>query len=114
MQPCIMYIENKSDSGLGGPARIGLVSYSKTGATLYYAGKSFRSLKGDGFKANYYDVESDEAYWISGCKKRGGDRLYPGMIEIDDDAREAYWRDIRKQPDRSNESTIRCNGKYQK
>ena len=52
-----MYIESKAD-GLSGPARIGRVSFSKTGRTLYYGGKEFRSLEGMGFKANYHDVET--------------------------------------------------------
>jgi len=46
----IMYIECKAGN-LTGPARIGRVTYSKTGATIYYRGKEFRSLKGAGFKA---------------------------------------------------------------
>lgn len=45
----IMYIESKAD-GLEGPARIGRVSFSKTGATIYYRGKEFRSLKGPASK----------------------------------------------------------------
>jgi hypothetical protein len=82
----VMYIENKS-TGLNGPARIGRVYFSKTGKTIYYADKRFRSLKGSGFKANYYDVESGDHYWITGVKKRGGNRLYGGNlgVEIDDD-----------------------------
>lgn len=48
-----MYIESKAD-GLAGPPRIGRVTFSKTGQTLYYRGDAFRSLKGAGFKANYY------------------------------------------------------------
>ena len=59
----IMYIEFKGD-GLTGPARIGRVTFNRTGATLYYGGKAFQSLKGGGFKANYFDVESGEHYWI--------------------------------------------------
>ena len=51
----IVYIEYKGD-GLVGPARIGRVTYSKTGCTLYYGGKAFQSLNGSGFKANYFDV----------------------------------------------------------
>ncbi|MEM6553849.1 MAG: 1-deoxy-D-xylulose-5-phosphate synthase [Planctomycetota bacterium] len=109
-QPRIMYIEYKGD-GLAGTARIGRVEYSKTGSTLYYAGKQFRSLKG-GYKANFYDVETGENYWISGCKKAGGDRLYPGEIEIDEDVREEYWIEIRECPERIGERTIRCTGKY--
>jgi hypothetical protein len=45
-----MYVENKSgqpagQSGVRGPARIGRVKFSKTGKSLYYNGKTFRSLK---------------------------------------------------------------------
>ncbi len=94
----MMYIESKADS-LNGPARIGRVTYSKTGKTLHYAGKSFQSLKG-GYKANFFEMESGDEYWISGCKKGGGDRLYGGglPVEIDEDVREEYWSSIRQQP----------------
>jgi hypothetical protein len=90
-----MYIESKAD-GLTGPARIGRVSFSKTARTLYYRGESFRSLKGAGFKANYYKVGTGEDYWISGPKKDGSDRLYGEAVpvEIDEDAREEYWTAI--------------------
>lgn len=111
MPPAIMYIEDKS-TGLSGPARIGRVTFSKTGHTIYYRGREFRSLKGYGFKANYYDVASGAEYWISGCKRNGVDRLYPGVIEIDEDTREEYWLTIRKRPELVKERKIRCIGKY--
>jgi hypothetical protein len=100
----IMYIECKA-GGLTGPARIGRVTFSQTGRTLYCRGQKFQSLKGAGFKSNYYDVETGEDYWISGPKRNGGDALYGGnsSIEIDDDVREEYWRLIRRQPDRIHE-----------
>ena len=66
----IMYIEYKGD-GLVGPAKIGRVTYSKTGCTLYYGGRAFQSLKGSGFKSNYFDVATGEHYWISGPRKDG-------------------------------------------
>jgi hypothetical protein len=96
----IMYIEYKGD-GLVGPARIGRVSYSKTGSTLYYGGKAFQSLKGSGFKANYFEVETGEQYWISGPRKDGADALYATNVrtEIDEDVREEYWVTIRKRPE---------------
>jgi len=99
MKPRIMYIENKSE-GLTGPARIGRVTFSKTGATLRYGGREFRSLKGHGSKANYFDVENGDSYWISGCRKDGLDRLYGERlpIEIDEDVREEYWTSIRDLP----------------
>jgi hypothetical protein len=100
----IMYIECKA-GGLTGDARIGRVTFSKTGRTLYYRGQRFQSLKGAGFKSNYYNVDTGEDYWISGPKRNGGDALYGGStpIEIDEDVREEYWRDIRRQPDRVDE-----------
>jgi hypothetical protein len=100
MKSRIMYLENKSDS-LSGPARIGRVTFSKTSRTLYYGGRSFRSLKGRGFKSNYFDVESGDEYWISGPHRDGGDHLYGerGLTEIDEDVREEYWTEIRQQPD---------------
>ncbi len=59
----IMYLEDKSES-LNGPARIGRVYFSKTGKSLTYRGQTFQSLKGSGFKANYFDIETGDHYWI--------------------------------------------------
>ena len=103
MRSRIMYIESKA-GGLTGPARIGRVTFSKTGATLYYAGKNFRSLKGFGFKSNYYDAETGEEYWISGPKRNGQDSLYATNIkpEIDADVADEYWSQVRGlQPSRT-------------
>jgi hypothetical protein len=71
--PRIMYMECKGggftgpfggseSGGLHGSARIGRVTFSRTGATLGNGGRSFQSLKGSGFKANYYCVETGEQY----------------------------------------------------
>jgi len=100
----VMYIECKAGS-LTGTSRIGRVTFSKSGRTLYYDGQTFQSLKGAGFKSNYYCVETGEDYWISGPKRRGGDRMYGSAlpVEIDEDVREEYWRDIRRQPERIHE-----------
>ncbi|HMP91015.1 MAG TPA: 1-deoxy-D-xylulose-5-phosphate synthase [Kiritimatiellia bacterium] len=97
MKSRIMYIENKSRGLAGGDARIGRVSFSKTGSTLYYGGRTFRSLKGTGFKSNYIDINTGEEFWISGPKKNGQDRLYGEAVpvHIDEDVAEEYWRDIR-------------------
>jgi hypothetical protein len=93
-----MYIENKS-GGLNGRGRIGRVTFSKTRKTIYYQDKCFQSLKG-GYKANYYEMETGEQYWISGPKRAGGDRLYgaPG-VDIGEDVRVEYWTKIRYQPE---------------
>ena len=43
----IMYIESKAE-GLVGPARIGRVTFSKSGKSLYYGGRRFHRLGGFG------------------------------------------------------------------
>ena len=94
-----MYIESKS-GGLQGPARIGRVSFTKSGKGIYYQGREFYRISG--FKANYADVATRQEYWISGPRRDGQDRLYfpSGLsVEIDDDVRDEYWRDIRKKPE---------------
>ena len=93
----IMYIEDKSD-GLVGPARIGRVTFSKTGRSLTYGGRSFQRLGGQGFKANYFDEETRAEFWISGPRRDGADGLYGRLTvaaDVDDDVAEEYWRDIR-------------------
>src|SRR6266536_485645 len=95
MPPRIMYIEDKS-AGLSGPGRIGRVRFSQTGRSVYYGGRTFQRAGGSGFKSNYFEVESGAEFGIWGCKRRGGDRLYPGgIVEIDEDVREEYWVTIR-------------------
>jgi len=114
MKSRIMYIELKEsnkilDSGsLSNFARIGKVEFSKTGKSIYYDGKTFQSLKGRGFKANYFDIETDEEYWISGCRKDGLDRLYNERlpIEIDENIRKEYWLEIRDLPSNVKKSRI--------
>jgi hypothetical protein len=106
-----MYVEYKGD-GIVGPARIGRVTFSKTGRSLYYGGREFHSLKGQGFKANYADAETGEHYWISGCRKDGRDGLYSTAVEVDDDVREEYWAEIRNRPELKELKTYRGDSKY--
>ncbi len=108
-----MWIEKKSgESGIVGPARIGRVSFSKSGKSIKYNDKTFKSLKGAGFKANYYELESGDEYWISGCRKDGKDALYNTDVEIDEDILEEYWVSIRKQPQNLKMRQFRARGKY--
>jgi hypothetical protein len=99
MKTRIMYVESKV-GGLAGPARIGRVTFSKAGATLYYRGGTFQSLKGRGFRANYFDVRTGERYWISGPRKDGRDALYPTNVppQVDEDVHDEYWSKIRGLP----------------
>ena len=96
----IMYVEQKSGYGDNGPARIGRVTFSHSGRTIYYNGKSFQSLGGQGISGNYFETETRDEYWISGPKKNGQDRHWAGggPVAIDDDVIEEYWQTIRGCP----------------
>ena len=108
-----MFIE--PGGGLGAyNARIGLVTFSKTGKTIKYKEQEFQSLKGMGYKCNYFDLETGERYWLSGPKKNGEDALYPLDIEIDEEVRIAYWTKIRNRPDLIQMTNYNAKGKYTK
>src|SRR6476661_5302426 len=95
----VMWIEFKGDNnGLSGPARIGWVKVYEKGKRLEYGKQRFRTLRGAGFKSNYYDIDTGEYYWISGCRKDGRDALYNTEVEVDEDALEEYWTTIRNIP----------------
>ena len=91
----IMYIENKSE-GLDGPARIGRVTFSKSGRSVHYDGRTFSKV-GSGYKYNHVADDNGDHFWISGPRKDGADRLHNSSIpvEIDADVEAEYWRDIR-------------------
>ena len=108
----IMYIEYKGDGGLVGDARIGRVTIFNKGKSLRYQDQRFSTLRGRGFKSNYFDVETGEYYWISGCRKDGRDALYSTTAEIDEDVREEYWTKIRNQPELKEINSIRVLSKY--
>lgn len=90
----IMYLELKSGYHDDGPARIGRVTFSRTGRTVYYHDQTFRRLPGGGISGNYMDVATGEEYWISGVKLNGQDRHWAGRgpVEIDDDIKDEYRR----------------------
>ena len=92
----IMYVECKS-AGDSGPARIGRVSFSKSGRTIRYRGLELIAIGGRGIRGNYMDVTTRIEYWVSGPKKNGEDRHWAGSgpIAIDEDIADEYWRVIR-------------------
>ena len=113
MRKRVMWIENKSgNGGLVGPARIGWVTFSKSGKSIRYGGKSFASLHGSGFNATYFDENTREHYWISGCRKDGVDGLYETTAEIDHDAAHEYWVNIRNLPQNIGVLSLSVPGKY--
>ena len=106
----LMYIEYKGDEIIG-PGRIGWMELSKSKRTYKYNGRAYRKIRG-GYKYNCVEEETGEHYWISGPKRNGHDRMYGGIVEIDEDAREDYWKDIRKTPERMNEKNYKCKSIY--
>lgn len=87
----VMYVEAKSGLIDGVKGRIGWVSFSKTGQTIYYRGLTLQ--KGSGVSGNFFDTASGDEYWVSGVKRRGSN-AHPAEsgvdIEIDKDALAEY------------------------
>lgn len=108
----IMYIESKSNIA-SLEANIGKVFFSKTGKTLKYGDREFQSLKGAGSKANYFNIETMEEYWISGCRRDGNDGLYKTTVFVDENIREEYWVATRKMPERKDQASFTSSGKHQ-
>lgn len=98
-----MYIEFRGPDDRLVSARIGRVSFSKSGKTLYYTGKAFLRAG----RAEYTEVDSRDRYWITGARKdgndRGGNRPGSFRIEIDEDVRQEYWKESRGMPERAHE-----------
>ncbi len=92
----IMYVENKA-GGLDGDGRIGWVELSRTARMYHYRGRNLMKTK-SGYKYNCIDEENGDAYWVSGPRKDGADRLYGGVVQVDEDARVEYWTKIRGRP----------------
>ena len=88
----VMYVENKDGYIDGVPARIGWVSFSKTGRSIYYRNLVLKRIKGGGVSGNYYEEESGQEYWVSGIKQSGSNAHWaePVDINVDDDAFEEY------------------------
>lgn len=101
----LMYVECKGGS-IAGPGFISWVETTNSQRSFRWRGKVLRRVVG--YKYNCVDSESGARYWVSGPKRRGGDRLYSGTVEIDEDALEAYWSGVRGQPSRQDERSYRC------
>ena len=86
-----MYVESKTGTLDGADARIGWVSFSKTGKSIYYRGRSLMRAKG--IAGNYIDEISGEEFWVSGVKRRGSN-VHPAQrritVVVDDDALSVY------------------------
>jgi hypothetical protein len=101
----IMYIERKDQDGLDGPGRIGWVELSRSRRAYLYGERRLQKVVG--FKHNCVDAETGDMFWVSGPKKNGEDKLYGGVVEIDEDAREEYWKKVRGLPERVTDRSYR-------
>ncbi|MDB2687519.1 hypothetical protein N9Y42_09940 [Mariniblastus sp.] len=110
MKSAIKYIELKTD-GVRGIGQIVRVDFSKTGKTIYWSDRTLVPLEGFSFKANYFDDDTLEEFWVSNPRRNGNDSLLPAVIKIDDDAREEYWTEIRKDPSQLATTTFKSTGK---
>lgn len=90
----VMYIENKDGYIDGIAGRIGWVTFSKSGRTVYYRDKSLKRLKGGGIRGNFFDEGTGEEYWVSGIKLNGTDAHWaePVKVAVDEDAKEEYQK----------------------
>jgi hypothetical protein len=86
----IMYVQLKTGYDTDRrPAWIGWVRFSKTWRTAYFRGRTLR--RAQGASANFFDVEPDEKFWVSGPKRDRTDARYGvGRPTIEDDARGPY------------------------
>ena len=112
MRTEVMYVEHKL--GLNGPARIVRVTWTKSRRGIRCGSLLLQSANGSGFKSNYVDSESGDEYWVSRPRQDGCDRLYSGIVEIDDDAREEYWTRIRRRPDLVGDTRYHSAGKHRR
>ena len=88
----IMYVENKNGTIDGVAGRVGWVTSSRTGQTVYYRDLTLTKAKGGGIRGNFLNRVSGEEYWVSGIKRRGTNAHHaePVAIEVDADALAGY------------------------
>jgi len=88
----LMFIENKKGEIDGHRARIGWVTFSKTGKTVYYRNKKLSRIKGGGTRGNYACEDTGQEYWVSGVKKNGTNLHFAGTpsLHVDSDALKEY------------------------
>ena len=65
----VMYVENKEGEIDGVRARIGWVTFSKTGQSIYYRNLVLKRIKGGGVSGNFYEEQTGQEFWVSGIKK---------------------------------------------
>jgi hypothetical protein len=90
----VMYVENKDGDIDGVRARIGWVTFSKTGLNVHYRGRTLKRSGGHGVRGNFFDEATGDEFWVSGVKTRGSNAHWAESVQVcvDDDAREEWAR----------------------
>jgi hypothetical protein len=85
-----MYVENKSGDIDGVAARIGWVTFSRSGRSVYYRGRELARAKV--VRGNHIDVATGDTYWVSGIKARGSNTHWAEASDfrVDEDARREH------------------------
>jgi hypothetical protein len=89
----LMYVENKDGEIDGAHARVGWLTFSKTGKTVYYRGREL--AKANGVRGNFLDVATRDEYWVSGVKRRGSNAHWAESgvsVLVDADAADEYQK----------------------
>ena len=94
-----MFVQLKTGYDLDrGPSWIGWVDFNRSWKTARYRGRTLRRWPGM-WDANFYDVNTNEEFWLSGPKRDRTDTRYgPATTLVDEDAREAYEAFLRGAP----------------
>lgn len=98
MESRIMYVEYKGE-GLEGPGRIARVTFSKSRSSVYFRGKAAADSRRSGVQSELLRRRDGRALLGVRPKRNGQDRLYGGLVDVDEDVREEYWTEIRCQPE---------------
>ena len=87
----VMFVQLKTGYGSDqGPCWVSVVRFNRSWKTAYWHGKTLRRSSAllDG---NFFDVDTDEEYWVSGPHRDRRDTRYSNVTpDIDEDARAAY------------------------
>lgn len=86
----IMFIQQKTGFDIdAGPCWIGWVEFNRSWKTARFHGRELRRFQGP--DANFFDVDTDEWFWLSGPKRDQTDARYKNTTPIvEEDASAAY------------------------
>jgi len=86
----LMFVQLKTGYNTDqGPSWIGWVEFNSTWKTARFQGRELQRFRA--FDANFYDVETNQWFWLSGPKRDRTDTRYgPALTHVEDDARDAY------------------------